>query len=103
MLKTINFKMMRKNLIKIYEEFLKNPGDYTTYRKVVGYELKYGGLSSYNDILSSQPVPKDIEIALNGLSTIYQYNLWKNTHEAFSNDKIISESKTILENLKKEE
>ncbi|MDO8467850.1 MAG: hypothetical protein Q7S56_02800 [Nanoarchaeota archaeon] len=106
MAEKINFKNMRKELIQLYEEFLKNPSDESIRRKVIKYELDFGGLSLYNDYLKSQPVPKDIENALSGLSTIYQYGWWKDTnkadaHEVFSNENLITLAKRILEDLKK--
>ncbi len=101
MSEAVDFQKMKRELIGLYSKFLENPEDETTNKKIIAYELRYGGLSSYNDILSSQPVPKDIERALYGLSTIYQYGLWEDTHEAYSNKRIISAAKSILEDLKK--
>ena len=99
----VDFEEMRKELIRLYEEFLENPEDEVISKKIIAYELIYGGLSSYNDILKSRPVPIDVERALNGLSTIYQYGLWDDSHKAFSNDRIISAAKSVLEDLKKSE
>ena len=101
MAEAINFPKMRKELILLYENFLEKPEDQATNKKIMAYELLYGGLSSYNEILSSQPVPKDIGGALEGLSTIYQYGMWEDTHEAFSNEKIVRHAKKILGELKK--
>jgi hypothetical protein len=97
----INFQEIRKELLELYKEFLENPEDKALNKEITLYELKYGGLSSYNDYLKSQPIPKDIEEALNGLSTMYQYGLFEDDHKAFSNDKIISNAKEILEKLSK--
>lgn len=99
MLKSINFRKMRKELIELYKEFLKNPRDETLNKKIIAYELQFGGLQVYNDYLKSQPVPKDIEMALSGLSTVYQYGLWEDFNEDFSNEKIISKAKKILAEL----
>lgn len=103
MSEAVNFQKMRKELIHLYKEFLENPESETANKKVIAYELKFGGLFRYNDVLSSQPVPKDIEKALGGLSTIYQYGLWGDSHEAYSNEKIISVAKAILKELEASE
>lgn len=99
MSEAVDFQKMRRELIELYEEFLANPGNETTEKKAIKLDRNFGGLSYYNEILSSQPVPKDVEGALNGLSTIYQYGSWEESHEAFSNDKILLEAKKILEEL----
>jgi len=101
MTEAIDFQKMKKELIKLYEEFLENPEDETTNKKIIAYELQYGGLQKYNDYLKSRPVPKYIETALSGLSTIYQYGLWEDSNEYFSNEKIVSKAKEILIDLKK--
>lgn len=101
MSEAVDFQKMRRELIELYEEFLANPGDKTTEKKAIKWDRNFGGLSYYNEVLASQPVPKDIERALDGLSAIYQYGLWEDSHEAYSNDKILLEAKKILEELRK--
>ena len=108
MAEKINFKRMRKELVEIYKRFLKNPVDESTRDDAIKYSREFAGLSVYKDYLKSQPVPKDIEKALGGLTTIYQYGWWKDTnksdaHEIFSNENIITLAKEILEELKKSE
>lgn len=98
---TLNWKKIKKELLEVYEGFLKNPKDKSVHKKAIFYDKNYGGLTSYNDILVKKVVPEDIEKAINGLSTIYQYGMWEEGHEAFSNDKIMNSAKKILENLKK--
>ena len=98
----IDFSKMKSELIKIYDFFSKNPQDKKISYLITKYDSIYGGLTAYNETLTKSPVPKEIEQALNGLSTIYQYGLWEDTHEAFSNDKIVKEARKILEKLKKE-
>jgi hypothetical protein len=95
-----NEKKMRKELIDLYEAFLKNPKSKLVRNVAIKYSNLYGGLSAYNDILAQQPIPKDIENALGGLSTIYQYGIWGEYHEAFSDEKIIKDAKKILEELR---
>ena len=92
---------MRRELIKIYDFFLKNPQDKGVNYLTTKYDAMYGGLTSYNKILVKPPVPKDLEQALNGLSTIYQYGMWGPEHN-FSNENIVRAAKKILEDLKKE-
>jgi len=103
MSEAVNFQRMRQELIEIYEKFLENPGDESIQKKIIEYDRNFGGLQVYNDYLKSRPVPKDIEVALGGLSMIYQYGLWEDDkeHEAFSDEKIVSEAKKILEELRK--
>ena len=101
MSETVDFKKMKKELIELYENFLKTPEDKSIQKKAIKYDRDFGGLQVYNDYLKSQPVPKEIETALGGLSTIYQYGLWEDNHEAFSDEKIVKEAKKILEELKK--
>jgi len=96
-----NEKKMRKELIDLYEAFLINPKNKLVRNVAIKYNNLYGGLSAYNEILAKQPIPKDIENALGGLSTIYQYGMWGENHEAFSDEKILKDAKKILEELKK--
>ena len=97
----INFKELKNELIFIYEEFLKNPENKDIQKEAKCYETQFGGLSTYNDYLKSEPIPKNIEKALNWLSALYQYGLWGEKHE-LSDEKIIYESKEILKNLKED-
>ena len=85
-----NFQKIKKELIKLYEEFLENPLDQDVIDRIIHYSKVFGGLGSYNDYFKSLFVPKNIESALNGLSALYQYGLYENTHEAYSNEKIIA-------------
>jgi len=100
MSETIDFKKMKEELIELYENFLKTPEDKFIQEKAIKYDKCFGGLQAYNDYLKSQPVPQEIEMALRGLSAIYQYGLWEDTHD-LSNGKIICKSKKILKELKK--
>jgi hypothetical protein len=95
MTEEINFTKMRKELIKIYETFLKNPADERVRDLVIVYDRKYGGLSTYNEILKERPVPEEISRALENLSGIYQYGLG-----TLDDEELISTSKEILKNLK---
>ncbi len=99
----IDFQKMRKELIVLYNKFLEGPENDKTYREIVDYHLEFAGLTAYNERLKSRPVPKDVENALHGLSTIYQYGMWEDSHIAFSNEKIIQSAKKILQDLKKED
>jgi len=96
----INFEKMKKEMKSIYEGFLKNPSDKSFQKKAADYERKYGGLSTYDDYFKSKPIPEDIKKALEGLMLIYQYGSYEKNHE-FSDERIISEVRKILENLKK--
>lgn len=100
-MKPINFEKLKKDLIKLYEDFLKNPESKLLKEKAIKLEKILGGLSNYNDYFKSQPVPKDIEKGLNGLSAIYQYGMWDDSHEAFSKSKIIGIVRKTLILLKK--
>ncbi len=101
MTEAVDFQRMKQELIGLYERFLENPEDETAYREIVAYELEYGGLQVYNDYLKSQPVPTEIELALGGLSALYQYGMHEDTHEAYSDKKIVETAKRILAELKK--
>jgi len=94
-----NEEEMREELIQLYENFLKNPEDNFVIKKIISYERKYGGLPIYNDYLKSQPIPQDIEIALNWLSSMNQFNKYKDNHP-LANDKILERAKKILKELK---
>ena len=98
MSEAVNFQRMRRELIEIYKKFLENPKDEILNKKIIAYELKYGGLSVYNDYLKSQPVPKDIETALGGLSTIYQYGLWEMNTKLFQMKRLLKKPKKFLKN-----
>ncbi|MDP3026813.1 MAG: hypothetical protein Q8N63_03830 [Nanoarchaeota archaeon] len=102
MAETIDFQKMRKDLIRIYEKFLENPEDKSIKKVAIDYDRNFGGLASYNDYLKSQPVSKNIEMALNWLSAIYQFGVWEKEH-TLSDENIISKAKIVLENLKKSE
>ena len=100
MTKELDVQKMREELIKIYEGFLKNPENKKIQHISTKYDEIYGGLASYNEILVKKVVPEDIKMALDGLSTIYQYGSWGPEH-AFSNRKIIKRATEILQSLKK--
>ena len=98
----INFSKVRSELIKIYGFFLKNPQDKKISYLTAKYDSVYGGLTSYNKVLANSPIPKDIERALSGLSTIYQYGMWSSEH-SFSNENIVKVAKKVLKDLEKED
>ncbi len=95
----IDFNKIRKDLIEIYKNFLENPDNEEIIKKAFNYEKEYGGLSTYNEYLKSQPVPEEIEKALNWLSALYQFGIHEKNHY-LSEDKILKEAKKILEELK---
>jgi len=101
MTEEIDFKKMKVDLIKIYKDFIESPSDADVQRSISSYENEFGILQVYNDYLESQPVPKEIELALSGLSTIFQYNFWEDSNEDYSNDKIMAKAKKILAELEK--
>jgi len=96
----IDESRMKRELIIIYKNFLKNPEDSSIHQLAIVYDRHYGGISSYNDIMSKLVISKELEQAINGLSAIYQYGLHNSEHEAFSNEKIIKIAKEILQKLK---
>jgi len=95
-----DFEKIRKELIGLYERFLKNPKSEKTINDIIEYEGKFGGLVIYNDILKRKPVPNVIKSGLAGLSLLYQYDEHPPTHK-LSNKKIITKAKNILKELKK--
>ena len=99
----INFQKMRKELISLYERFLESSDSEDVKSDFMIYERDFGGLQVYNDYLKSQPVPKDIESGLAGLSTVFQYGWFKDGGGMFSNEEIVVIAKKILEDLKKED
>jgi hypothetical protein len=100
MSENFNEKEMREELIQLYEDFLKHPEDKFVIQRIISYEKKYGGLSTYNDYLKSKPIPQDIETALNWLSSMSQFNKYEDNHP-LANDKILERAKKILIELKK--
>ena len=73
MAKKININKMRKELLEIYEEFLKNPRSTSLQNKAIAYDKEYAGLPSYNDVLSERAIPEDISEAIGFLFKIFQY------------------------------
>jgi hypothetical protein len=97
----INLPKMKKNLIVLYEAFLKNPDDKKVQYIVKEYDKEYGGLPSYEELSIKKIIPDEIINAINGLSTLYQYGRWDESHEAFSKRKILETAQKILKELKK--
>ena len=91
----IDFQVMKKELIELYESFLKNPENELIRKKIIAYDSAFLGLSG------ALHTPKMIEYALNRLPLLCQYGLWKDGH-AFSNQNIISEAREILEKIKEQ-
>ena len=99
----IDFQKMRKELISLYEKFLKNPESDDVKEDLMSYEYEFGGLTAYNDYLKSQPVPKDIVKGLGGLSIIFEYGWFEDRDKIYTKEKIFSEAKRLLEELKKQD
>ncbi len=99
----IDFQKMRKELIALYEKFVKDSERNDVKEEFMVYENEFGGLSAYNNYLKSKPIPEDIERALGELSTIYLYGLHEEHKEMPSNEEIIVRAKKVLDDLKKED
>ena len=98
MAEKVDEKKMRKELIRIYQKFLNESSREEAINESIAYDRRYGGLASEH---YEKYVSADILDAIGGLSTIYQYGLYDDSHEAFSNEKILSAAKKILEELQK--
>ena len=98
MAEKVNEKKMREELIKIYQRFLNETDKNTIIDEAIAYDKKYGGLVSDHYI---QHIPKDIAQAIGGLSVIYQHGM-RSKDPGYSDKEIISRTKKILEDLKKE-
>src|SRR3989344_3248213 len=97
----INLSKIRKNLIVLYEAFLKNPTNKKVQYIIREYDKEYGGLPSYENLSVKKIVPNELISAISGLSTIYQYGLWDESHKTFSKTQILETARKILEKLKK--
>lgn len=97
----INFPKMKKNLITLYEAFLKNPNNEKIREIIKEYDKAYGSLPHYNDNSVKKIVPDKILSAINGLSALYQYGMWEENHEVFSDTKILKTAQKILKELKR--
>jgi len=97
----VDHKRMKRDLISIYQRFLQNPESREVQEEIIDYERKWGGLSSYNDILKKLPLSEPIRKALEGLSLLYQYGMHPSTHD-LSDTNIKRRAEKILEELKKE-
>lgn len=69
----INFNELRNELLKIYNAFISNPSDKEVHKLAISLDRKYAGLTDYNAVFASKPVPKAIHDAISGLFKIYQY------------------------------
>jgi len=98
-MKKVDFERMRTELIEIYQKFLEAPGSKPLHRRIMDYEKKWSGLSVYDDILKEKPVPEAIRKALEGLSLLYQYGTYPETHD-LSDKNILKRAKAILEKLR---
>ncbi len=99
----VDFQKMRKELIILYERFINNPESEEVKDDLMAYEHTFGGLTAYNDYLKSRPVPKDVVSGLGGLSIIFEYGWFESRDKIYTKEKIFSEAKRILEDLKKED
>lgn len=99
----IDFKKMRKELISLYERFLKNPESESIKEEFMVYGEEFGGITVLNDYLKSMPVPKDIFSGLCGLSMISDQLLFEDKNQFFTKEIIFDKSKKILEELKKQD
>ncbi len=97
--RVIDFKQIRKDLIELYEEFIENPEDKKLLKEIGEYDFTFGGLSGYNDYLKNPIVPEDVKLALNGLSGIRQYGMWKEGH-GLSNTNLMKRAREDLDRLK---
>jgi len=100
MAERVNEKKMRKELIRIYQRFLDESSREEAIDEAIAYDRRYGGLATEH---YERYISRDIFDAIGSLSTIYQYGLHDDSHEAFSNEKIISTAKKIIEELRKNE
>jgi len=75
MAKEFNEQKMRSKLIALYKGFLENPKSKDIRSHLIQFDRDFGGLAAYNDYLKSQPIPKDISMAIGHVSTIFQYGL----------------------------
>jgi len=97
---TFNEKVMRKDLIKLYKDFIEKPEDETVRGNLMQCHLDWGGLVVYNDYLKSQPIPLYIVKALGSLIDMVVYG------QGFrfeSKEECISFAKEILRKLEEKD
>lgn len=95
MAQEFNEKKMRKDLIKLYREFIEQPESENVKSNLIKFDRDFGGLVSYNDYLKSQPVPKYIQDALGAVADLGLYG------EGFrSKEECLSFAKETLSKLK---
>jgi hypothetical protein len=92
-----NEPKLREKLLRVYTRFVENPSDKENLEEIEKLDNQYGSLEAINDYLKAQPIPKEIANA-----TGYLSNLWLNSFN-LSRKEIESESKKILEDLRKTE
>ena len=91
-----NEKKIREKLIVLYKKFIQQPESEEVKSNLIKFDRDFGGASTYNDILKSQPISKDIEKALGGLIDIALYG------KGFrSKEECLSFAKEVLEDLEK--
>jgi len=99
----IYFQKMRKELILLYERFIKDPKNQILLNEIHKYDLEFGGLGSYNDYCKLPIMPDSIKKALGLLEDLYYEPLPYGTPGALSNEEIIAIAKEILQDLKKQD
>jgi flagellin-specific chaperone FliS len=92
----INESKLRKNLVSIYESFIKNPEDTNVHKEAIRYDRAYGSLEGYDSI------SKEIKGAISMLSFLNQFGSHNDDSE-LSKEKILGKAKKILEELRKSE
>ncbi len=98
----VDFGKLRKELVDLFESFLKNPKDKEILSKAMKYDKEFSGLTHYKEEFSfGEKIPDDISNALKELTHISFYDTEDTSLKHFSNEEIHERIKKALENLKK--
>jgi len=88
---------IRKKLLKLYRDFIKDPENEGTISELIKFDRDYGRAGVLNEHLESQPIPSYLVKAIGHVSTIFQYGLG-----TYDNDWILNIAKETLRDLETE-
>ena len=98
MAEEFNEEKIREELLELYEEFLKKPGDVLIRDKMIAYDRDYWGAPYFNDVLVKKAISDDVAHALGVLLDVFQYGLGiRNDKELLEMAKVAT--KELEENL----
>jgi len=86
-----NETKLRKQLLKMYRKFLKDPKNEENQGELLGFDRKYATLGYVNEHLKSMPIPEYICLAVGNVSALIQYNLG-----TYENEELIQDAKMRL-------